>query len=259
VNAGSVDVVAFGFDPQDSLPPELLQRLDGLRGRGILRILDVLFVSKDSHGTFRAHRGDAGLSAASAAPATSTLWHLLVDGSPESGLVTDGLLGKLTSWEVGLDLDWIERLGLLIAPDTSALLMLVEAKWATDLLDAVIQSGGFPIVFGCLERETMLVVGPDLAATSAAALAAERSAARRGAAVLDALAMAQPALKAPTQVIAALVDAGLLEECEVERAVGALVARGLVAPPLLEHARARVAATVADITPLSVRPTETGG
>ena len=219
----------------------------------------MLLVSKDAHGTFRAHREDADLSAVSAGPATSALWHLLVDGSPESGLVTEGLLGQLTSWEVGLDLDWIERLEVFIAPDTSALLMLVEAKWANDLLDAVLRSGGFPIVFGCLERETMLLVGPDLAATSLAARAAELSAARRGLAVLDVFATAQPASKDPTQVIAALVDAGLLEECEVDAALGALAARGLVQSPLLEHARADADATISEITPLPVRSVETEG
>lgn len=246
-NSGSVDVLAFGFDTQDSLPPELAQHLDQLRGRGILRILDVLFVSKDADGTFRADRqgGNLGVS-----PVPSTLWHLLVDGSPESGLVTEGLLGQLTSWEVGLDLDWIERLELFIAPETSALLMLVEAKWANDLLDAVLRSGGFPIVFGCLERETMLLVGPDLAATSAAASAAERSAARRGVAMLDALATTQPASKDPARVIAALLDARFLDECEIDAAVSALVAKGLIPPPLLERARAYADATIAEITAL---------
>ena len=233
---GSVDVLAFGFDRQDPLPTELARHLERLRGRGILRVLDVLFVSKDSHGKFRAHRPDADLSAVSVIP--STLWHLLVDDSPESGVVADGLIGQLTSWEVGLDLDWIERLELLIAPGTSALLMLVEAKWANDLLDVVVRSGGFPIVFGCLERETMLVVGPDLAATAAAARAAERSAARRGVEMLDALAAAQPASTDPTRVIAALLDARLIDECEVDAAVRALVAKGLLPPQLLDRARA---------------------
>ena len=202
--AGSVDMLAFGFDTQEPLVPELAQHLDGLRGRGILRVLDVLFVSKDSHGTFRAHREDTLLDGDTAVSTVSTLWQLLVDGSPESGIVTGGLLGQLRSWEVGIDLDWIERLGLLIEPGTSALLMLVQAKWATDLLDAVLRSGGFPIVFGCLERETMLVVGPDLAATSAAARAAERTAARRGVAILEVLATAHAASPVATQVIAAL-------------------------------------------------------
>ena len=250
-------MLAFGFDTQNLLSPDLAQHLAELRGRGILRILDVLYVSKDSHGTFRADRGPADLNVVSDGATGSTLWHLLVGGSPESGLVTDPLLGRLTSWEVGLDLDWIERLALLIEPGTSALLMLVQAKWATDLVAAVLQSGGVPIVFGCLERETMLVVGPDLAASSVATRAAERAAAMRGVAMLEALERAQPASKFPTKVIAALVGAHLLDECEVEAAVGALAANGLVAPTLLARARADVDATIAEATRLRIPPVET--
>ncbi len=257
--AGSVDMIAFGFDTQESLEPELAQHLERLRGRGILRILDVLFVSKDPDGTFKAHRGDADLDAVAADPAVSTLWQLLVDASPESGFVSDGLIGQLRSWEVGIDLDGIERLGLLIEPGTSALLMLVQAKWATDLLDAVLESGGFPIVFGCLERETMLVVGPDLAATSAAARVAERAAARRGVAMLEVLATAQAAPVVATQVIVALLDARLLDESEVDAAVGVLAAKGLVAPTLLARARVDADATIAEATRLRIRLVDGNG
>ena len=254
--ADSVDVLAFGFDTQDSLPPDLAQHLAHLRGRGTLRILDVLYVSKDRHGTFRAHSGPDDLDAFSGVPTPSTLWQLLVDGSPESGLVADPLIGRLKSWEVGLDLDWIERLGLLIEPGTSALLMLVQAKWATDLRDAVLQAGGLPIVFGCLERETMLVVGPDLAAASVAASAAERGAAMRGVAMLEALERAQSTSNVPARVIAALLGAHLLEESDVDAAVGALAASGLVPRPLVARARAYADAH-AEVTHLRARPLET--
>ena len=123
--------------------------------------------------------------------------------------------------------------------------MLVQAKWASDLLDTVLESGGFPLVFGCLERETMLVVGPDLAATSAAARAAERTTATRGVAMLEVLATAPAASPVVTQVIAALLDARLVDECEIDAAAGVLAAAGLIPPLLLDQARAHADATIA--------------
>ncbi len=59
------------------------------------------------------------------------------------------------------------------------------------------------------------------------------------------------------QVIAALLDARLLDECEVDDAVGVLAAEGLVPPRLLARARAHADATLADIIPLPLRSVET--
>ena len=88
--AGSVDVLAFGFDTQDSLPPELAQHLEPApRARH----------SPDSRRALRVEGfprhvpsriAETRISALSRRPPRrSTLWHLLVDGSPESGLVTE--------------------------------------------------------------------------------------------------------------------------------------------------------------------------
>ena len=59
-------------------------------------------------------------------------------------------------------------------------------------------------------------------------------------------------------MIAALLDARLLDECEVDAAVGALAAEGLVPPRLLARARAHADATIADITSLPLRSVEIG-
>lgn len=249
---GPVAVIVCGFDAQGPLPPEFLQQLTRLRGRGIIRILDVLVVSKDARGAFRAG-GGMELDAASGLDG-STLWPLLVfDDVGSDEPPPHAPPAHYPSWEVGLDLDAVEGLAHLIESDTSALLMLVEHKWTTDLLDAVRMSGGFPIVEGCLERETMLVIGPGLASAVAAADAAEHASATRGAAMLHVLANGDPESTIGTNVIPALVDAGLLSDSDVDEAVGALAAAGIVPLALVERAREQADAAVAGIAQIGTR------
>jgi uncharacterized membrane protein len=237
-----VELLAFGFDTEGSLSPAVAEHLDRLHGRGIIRILDVLAVSKDEQGIFRInqHGNNLGTRPASVA---SALWQLLGGHGPP--FLPSASLELQSSGEVGLDLAAVENLAQLIPPGTSALLILVEPTWVTDLLDAVVTAGGFPIVYGCLEPETMLVTGGSLAAAAGDASARERTAARRGAAMLDALASAQPTpAVVATDVIPALVDARLLDDCDVEDAIGALAAAGLV--PVSSLARAREHADAMD-------------
>ena len=234
----SVDLLVFGFSAPASMRSDIAHYVDDLRGRGVIRLLDLLFVSRDAEGIFHAHRGDHALEGEGVPIEESTLWHLLVGGSAESGLA-DTPLARLTSWDVGLDLDWIERLPQLIEPGSSALLMLVEPSWAADLRDVVERSGGFPIVFGCLARETMLVVGPDLAAAASAARASEHAAGIRGAAMLQVLERGEPSAAIILRAMTALLRADVLLERDIDGALGALAAAGLIPQALVARARAQ--------------------
>jgi uncharacterized membrane protein len=178
VSLGSVDLLVFGFGLEGALPFGVRARLDCLRGRGIIRILDLIYISNDEQGTFRVEQRSDGLNAASTS-AQSVLWRLLVEDYSE--LLPVASLDVQRAGDVGLDLTAVEGLAQLIERGTSALLMLVETIWERDLLDAVLMSDGFPIVFGRLEPETMLVIGPDLAHAASAARLAERVAVARGA------------------------------------------------------------------------------
>ena len=57
---------------------------------------------------------------------------------------------------MGFDLYAVENFADRIAPGTSALLLLTESGWPTELVDVVLVSGGFPLALGFLEPETML-------------------------------------------------------------------------------------------------------
>jgi uncharacterized membrane protein len=251
VKVGSVELLVFGFDGQRVLPPKLGRHLDQLRGRGLIRILDVLYVCKDAEGIFRADRVGVNVDAPSV-PGESALWQLLVEDDPESDDLPAASPEYYRSCAVGLDLDAAEGLARLIEPGTSALLMLVEPKWTTELLDAVVTSGGFPIILGCLERETMLVIGPNVASSVAAASSSERVAAVRGAAMLDALSTAQPASTIATDVIPALVDARILDDSDVDDAICALAAAGLLSRSLVARARAHADSAAAEISLIGI-------
>ena len=48
--AGPLQVIAVGFGPGADFEGRILAELDRLEGRGVLRVLDVLFVAKDDDG-----------------------------------------------------------------------------------------------------------------------------------------------------------------------------------------------------------------
>ena len=48
---GPLQVIAVSFSPGSDFQPRVLAELDRLQGRGVLRLLDVIFVAKNQDGT----------------------------------------------------------------------------------------------------------------------------------------------------------------------------------------------------------------
>ena len=147
---------------------------DAAHGRRI-EVLDVLLVSKDEHGALRFETDTTGIDV--------VLRTRLGRRCASSSMTTipmrpsTATLELLSSREIGLDLEALENFAHYLEPDTTTLLLLLEATWAMTLRDAAVAAGGAPIVFACLEPETMLVIGPQLT------LAAEARSRSRAAAV----------------------------------------------------------------------------
>jgi uncharacterized membrane protein len=226
---GTVHLLAFGFDSPGSLPPGVAHRLHRLHGHGMIRLLDVLLVSRDARGILGLATTVGADLNLSSDPTGSTLWQVLDGNAFETA--STAALELHSACEVGLDLEAVESLAYRIEPGTTALLMLVETRWATVLLDEVTSSGGFPIVFGCLQPETMLVVGPQLAAAAEADIAADNIATARAVETLDALACAPgPSSAIAANVIRALVVARIIDPTEVHDSISALADAGIIAP-----------------------------
>lgn len=249
---GSVELLVVGFDGFGPLPPDVRRRVEALVGRRVIRVLDVLCVSKDVHGVVRVVE-DAEEFGLRMSLAESALWHL-VDGD-EPGVLAAGSFELHSAREVGLDIDAVESLAQRIEPGTSALLILVEPSWANELVETVSAAGGLPIAFGCLEPETMLIVGPHVASAALVAQASEHTAAVHGAATLDALAITQITSTA-AEVIKSLVVECLLDASDVESALSALASAGLMPQAALARARKQADATLSRVVRIGPRSGE---
>ena len=191
-----------------------------------MRLVDVLCLSKDERGVIRVGPECIGAHVSSV-PAGATLWQLLIGGDADQSPVTP--LDLRSAAEIGLDLAAVEHLQYRIEPGTSALLILTEAVWENELLEVAAATGGVPIVSGCLEPETMLLVGPAVAMAAEASEAAERAGLAHGEAVLDTLAHAvDPASNLAGSVLQVLVDAHLIDHLDVDEAIDALATVSLV-------------------------------
>ena len=162
-----VDLLVVGFDGRPPLPPDVGRLLEQFQRSG----------QRPSSRRALCLQRREGRRQTRTAPARS-LRTLCIGRVAAMAAVRRGRLGVLPvvpldlqgACEVGLDLAAVEGLAYVIEPDTSALLMLVEPSWATELLDAPLGASGFPLVFGLLEPETMLLIGPHLVFVANAAL-----------------------------------------------------------------------------------------
>ena len=110
---GPLEVVAIEFQG-DRFSGEILASLTAATESGALRIVDLTFVSKDASG----------------AMASYELAELDEDAAAQFDLV-DMTLGLLSVTD-------LERIGAVLAPGSSAALIVVEHQWAAELERAVV-------------------------------------------------------------------------------------------------------------------------
>src|SRR5205814_965026 len=124
-----------------------------LKGRGVLRLLDMLFVAKNEEGTIQRlvvgdDDEDFGELLASIVP---------IDAA---GLV-ETAMGAGSS---GFDPADVRALAESLLPGTALAFLLIEHRWAQPLFDAIAETGGALLGEGFLTSETGLLVGADVAA-----------------------------------------------------------------------------------------------
>ena len=264
MTAGPLQLVVLGFDQLDRFRGQILAELQEVRGRDLIRLLDLLFVAKDERGELtaldlsdlpeeeRTSYGSllgtlVGLDLASDGPAPA-------DTMPEGG-------------EAGLSLDGARQAARMLEPGSAAALLLVEHRWAARLAAAVRDAGGRLLAQGFLTPDARVMMGEALSGVAEAEAALEIAEAMRGAALLDALtavaemevveeAAAQAVEAAAAEdrglrsaaaadVVRALVAAGVLEDTAALDAIEALVAAGLIDQAMVEAALEEDPSTVA--------------
>ena len=156
---GPVQLMLVGFEPGANFEGRIADELAKLQTAGTIRLLDLLFVARDTD---------------------SDELVVLEHQEETMGAVAGALLGlELDGEQVegersfGMSTAEIAAIGAALEPGAAAGLMLIEHVWARDLKRAIRDAGGVPLGEEFLTPETVAAMEPKLAAMSAAVRASE--------------------------------------------------------------------------------------
>lgn len=119
---GPIDIVVIGYPPDAPMTGEAVPILLDLVDRGIIRVLDALFVRKDEDGTF------SGFNLADLDE--DTAGDLTAFAGASTGLIHD---------------DDVATTAAEIEPGSAAVMIIYENRWAAPFVSAVIRNGGMLI------------------------------------------------------------------------------------------------------------------
>ena len=222
-----LQVIALSFSRDAGAEDRILAEVDRLRGRGVLRLLDMLFVAKGQDGSIErltvGNDEDFGTLLAAVVP--------FADGGP-ARTGPDGAPAAFDPADA-------QALADSLQPGSALAFLLVEHHWAAPLFDAIAETGGMLIGEGFLTSETGLVVGAEVAAMEEASEVIAQAQAEEAAALLTAVVARAEAAEAVAEseqiqsaaaaaAVRALITAGLVEEAAAHEAVTALTTAGLI-------------------------------
>jgi DNA-binding NarL/FixJ family response regulator len=222
-----LQVIALSFSRDAGAEDRILAEVDRLRGRGVLRLLDMLFVAKSRDGAIEqlavGNDEDFGSLLATVVPVT--------DGAPARTAPAGG--------RAAFDPADARALADSLQPGTALAFLLVEHHWAAPLFDAIAETGGTLIGEGFLTSQTGLVVGAEVAAMEEASEVIAQAQAEEAEALLAAVVARAEAAEAVAEseqiqsaaaaaAVQALITAGLVEEAAAHEAVSALTTAGLI-------------------------------
>jgi len=244
--AAPLQVIALSFSRDAGAAERIVAEVDRLRGRGVLRLLDMLFLAKSQDGIVErlsiGTEEDFGSLLTAVVPGAN--------GSAARPAAVDG--------SVAFDPADARALADSLEPGTAVAFLLVEHHWAAPLFDAITETGGTLIGEGFLTSEAGLVVGAEVAALEEATEVIAQAQAEEADAVLTAAAAGAAAAQAvadseriqsaaAADAVRALITAGLIEEAAAHEAVTALTAAGLIVAAADQAAAEAIAEDVAAI------------
>ena len=242
-----LQVIALSFSRDAGSEDRILAEVDRLRGRGVLRLLNMVFVAKSQDGAIErltiGEDEDFGSLLAAVVP--------VANGGRAAVPVP-------AAGSAAFDRADARALADSLQPGTALAFLLVEHHWAGPLFDAIAETGGTLIGEGFLTAETGLVVGAEVAAMEEAAEVIAQAQADEAVAVLAAAAAQAEAARAVADsqriaaaaaagAVRALITAGLIEEAAAHEAVTALAAAGLLVAAAGQAAADAVADDIATI------------
>ncbi|MDM8519907.1 hypothetical protein QUF64_07655 [Anaerolineales bacterium HSG6] len=246
---GPIQILVIGFESNDKFTGEIMRELELIRGRSVIRVLDLLFVMKDEVGNITTYKNN-DLNDEEELEIGVVISRMM--GLKESSQAEHGLEEALLAANYGITQADIVDLSNQIEPGSSAGVLMIEHTWALGLKDAIINAGGRMLSQGFLTRDAMMMIGAELQATAEAETSIEMAEAVKGAALLDALCtvakakeIEEAAIDDATEAIVAaelvktalsadvirtLIVANLLEDSAAEEAIIALIEAGLIDP-----------------------------
>jgi uncharacterized membrane protein len=263
-----VQLIVIGFPPDAQFRGEIIRTLSDLRGRGVIRLIDALFVRKDADGNVVGQMRDSDLTLHERevlGAVAGGLLGLMAGGDQESEALGATLAAQAIAVDdaFGLGIGDLQNIKDQLPAGNSALVLLIEHLWARELKGAVRGAGGIPIVQGFLTPEALLMVGAELRAVVEAEDTIALAQAVQGAAILSALATVEVAeeiqLAAVAETARVLIAAGLIEDAAAQDVIETLVAADLIKQEALAEAKAAVEQANGEIAATKAAQAATNG
>ena len=250
---GPIQFIAIGFE-NPNFRGQILAELDAVRGKGLIRLIDLLFVAKGRDGNITIMT-DSDFDEADLTDYGDSLRTLTGLNGSNGG--TGNVKAAPSAY--GISPADVESVLMQLEPGTAAAMVLFEHSWAGGLAEAVRNAGGSLLAQGMLTWDAVMMIGAEVSAIAEAELTIAAAEAIKGAAVLDTLAFVDAAEEAQalmadeavTTAIAAetlrtLMAVGVVDDSELEPAILSLVDAGLLAPNAVANAITRADAAMAD-------------
>ena len=184
---GPIQVFVIGFDDLE-VTGEVLEELRRVRKRGVIRLVDLLFVQKDVLGEISTAMHLTDFSERERQRFGSVIGGLI---GLESGGVEGAFVGAemgaeaVAERDYGLNIDQLIDLADSIPADSAAAIMIVEHHWATRLRWALGDTGGTLLMQAMITPDALAMVGAELEAAIEAEEAIEAAQVAKAAAALD--------------------------------------------------------------------------
>jgi uncharacterized membrane protein len=249
---GPVQVFVIGFEKPD-FGGQVLAELKRVRKRGVIRLVDLLFVQKASDGTISSSMHMSDLSEDERLRLGRVAGGLigLEMGGGLEGAVEGAELGELrvAVRDYGMSADQLGELADSIPVGTAAAIMVIEHHWAARLRDAIGEAGGELLVQAMIGPDLLVTIGAGLEARLEAEEAIEEAelievaAAMEVAQVLAAAEFIEEA--AMTEAVEVVAVALAIEDAAAQEATDALIVAGLIEEAAAEEAAEVVAVAIA--------------
>jgi DNA-binding CsgD family transcriptional regulator len=244
---GPLQVIAATFRAAADFQGRMLAEVGRLQGRGVLRLVDLLFVAKNEDGEIE---------------------RLVVGGDDDFGVLLSRIIPlggagvvEPAAGEGSPGFDPADALALAesLLPGTALVFLLVEHSWARPLFGVIAETGGALLGDGFLTAEAGLLAGAEVAAVEEAAEVISAAQAAESRAVLRAMAAEAEAAEAvaaseairaaaAADALGALIAAGIVEEAAAHEALEALSAAGVITTAADQAAADAVADDTAVVT-----------